>query len=69
MPELEERESMKNVLLPLMAAGVVYLLGAFGNACFDITQWDVFSRVMVAFFMALVAAATAGAMQAMRDGQ
>jgi hypothetical protein len=45
------KKALTNTVLIVAGAGLPYLCGAFGNATFDITEWEPVSRGMIGIFM------------------
>jgi hypothetical protein len=48
------KKALTNAILIVAGAGLPYLLGVFGAASFDITQWDPAWRVMIGLAMAFL---------------
>lgn len=46
------KKALTNTVLIVAGAGLPYLCGAFGNATFDITEWEPVSRAMIGLAMA-----------------
>lgn len=42
---------IKKITVALLCSGIVYLLGAFSAASFDISTWDSYGRTMCAIYM------------------